>query len=409
MAEIINMPKLGFDMAEGTLNRWIIAEEGSVNKGDVLAEIETDKATVEVEASLGGTLLKHLVEEGTSVPVGAPIAVIGEAGENVDLASLSPSGDAEAPPAEEAATPPADPEVSPPPSVSAPGEGQFPAGVRISPLARRMAEAHGLDLTRLQGSGPMGRIVKRDVETALEAPAVASAGMAYSKREDIRIPLTKLRNAIGRRMQASKQQLPHFYVTMDMDAAPLMQQRAQINALLPDGEKISVNDFILKATALTLRDYPNLNSSLQEDAILQHGAINIGMAVAVEAGLLTTVIRDADQKPLRLIARESQEMVARAREGRVRPEDIEGSTFTVSNLGMYGAEDFAAIINPPEAAILAVGGVRDVPVVAEGELVPGKRMKVTLAADHRVTDGVEAAQWLQTFKRIIENPLRLLL
>lgn len=409
MAEIINMPKLGFDMAEGTLNRWMIAEGGSAEKGDVLAEIETDKATVEVEASISGTLLKHLVEEGTSVPVGAPIAVIGEVGEEVDLAALTPAGDAEeAPAAEEPPAAPAATSETAPPPASEPAEGQFPAGVRISPLARRMAATHGLDVSRLQGSGPQGRIVKRDIEAALEAPATPPA-LAYGKREDERIPLTKLRSAIGRRMQTSKQQLPHFYATIDMDAAPLMQQRAAINALLPEGEKISVNDLILKAAALTLREFPNVNSSLQDDSILRHGDINIGMAVAVDAGLLTVVIRNTDQKPLRLIAQESQEMVARAREGRVRPEDIEGSTFTVSNLGMFGVEDFAAIINPPEAAILAAGAVREVPVVVEGEIVPGKRMKVTLSADHRVTDGVEAAQWLQTFKGIIENPLRLLL
>jgi len=412
MAEIIAMPKLGFDMAEGTLNRWILAEGDTASKGDVIAEIETDKATVEVEATIDGVLLKHLVGEGTSVPIGEPIAVFGAEGEDVDLDKLLPSN------GKEAASPvePTDPAVTDVEAVAEPvqeapddDEAQFPAGVRISPLARRMAKDHQLDIRTIKGSGPLGRIVKRDIEAALSAPAAAPAAIAFTPREDQRIPVSKLRSAIGRRMTASKQQLPHFYVTMDMDASALMHQRSTINALLPDEEKLSVNDFIVKATALALVEHPNLNSSLQEDTILVHGEVNVGIAVAVDDGLLTVVTRNTDMKSLRQIARETREMIVRARDGRVRPEDVEGSTFTISNLGMFGVDDFIAIINPPESAILAIGGIRDVPVVEDGEIVPGKRMKVTLSADHRVADGVQAAQWLQTFKQLIENPLKLLL
>ncbi|MBN2554997.1 MAG: 2-oxo acid dehydrogenase subunit E2 [Anaerolineales bacterium] len=407
MAEIITMPKLGFDMAEGSLNRWILAEGEPVSKGDILAEIETDKATVEVEASASGILLKHLVDEGAIVPIGAPIAVIGKAGEEVDLSGMLQEPDGAAPPAPDAAA-----EVSsaaPQPAAEpATADAAFPTGVRISPLARKMAEERSIDILRIKGTGPQGRIVKRDIENAHAEPAAMGA-VPRVARADRRIPLTKLRRAIGRRMQASKQEVPHFTVTMDIDAEPLLKQRAAINTILPEGEKISVNDLIAKAAALTLLEYPNLNSSLEADSILQHGEINLGVAVAVEDGLLTIVIRAADQKTLRQISMETREMVARARDGRVRPDDIEGSTFTVSNLGMFGVEDFSAIINPPEAAILAVGGVRDVPVISEGSIVAGKRMKVTLSADHRVTDGVEAAQWLQRFKRIIEEPLEILL
>jgi len=411
MAEIIAMPKLGFDMAEGTLNRWILAEGDAAKKGDVIAEIETDKATVEVEASSDGVILKHLVSEGTSVPIGDPIAVFGAEGEDVDLENLLPANGKEpAPtPVEEKAAEPAAVEVAPAQGSEPTGDAHFPAGVRISPLARRMAEEHQLNLQSIKGSGPLDRIVKRDIEAALATTKSEPTILSFAPRQDERIALSKLRGAIGRRMTASKQQLPHFYVTIDMDAAPLMQQRREINALLPEEDQLSVNDFIVKATALTLVEHPNFNSSLDGDNLIRHGSINVGIAVAVEDGLLTVVTRDTDRKPIRVLGRETREMIDRARDGRVRPEDVEGSTFTISNLGMYGVEDFCAIINPPESGILAVGGIRDEPVVVDGAIVPGKRIKVTLSADHRVVDGVQAAQWLRTFKEMVEKPLQLLL
>ncbi|MBC8331282.1 MAG: 2-oxo acid dehydrogenase subunit E2, partial [Anaerolineae bacterium] len=369
MAELVTMPKLGFDMAEGVLVRWVVAEGGEIERGNVLAEIETDKATVEVESAFTGVVLKHFVDEGDVLPVGAPISVIGKPGESVDVAALTggvkqPEDAAPAPEAESS------PEAAPPdsPIVGA----QLPGGVKASPIARRMAAEHALDLSAIRGSGPGGRVIKADIETFLEKPSDA-IGIPSS---DETVKLTKLRTAIGRRMTESKQQLPHFYVTGEYDMAALMDLRKQVNvALIDTGEKVSVNDFIVKAVALALRQFPNLNASLKDGAILRHGEVNVGVAVAVEGGLLTIVNRHADRKSLRQISADTRAMVGRAREGKVRPDDIEGSTFSVSNLGMFDVENFIAIINPPEAAIMAVGAARSVPVVADGEIKPGLRMK----------------------------------
>jgi pyruvate dehydrogenase E2 component (dihydrolipoamide acetyltransferase) len=415
MANVVNMPKLGFDMAEGVLVRWVVAEGQAVEKGQVLAEIETDKATVEVEASATGTVRKHIVTEGTSVPVGEAIAVIGDPEEELDLDTLIKEQPAEtlqperAPEVETAR----ETLVSETPKVAV--DSQFPDGVKASPVARRMAEELGVSLSTLPGSGPGGRIVKRDVEAATShaeegAPAAPYVTVSPGERvTDERLPLTKLRSAIGRRMAASKQQLPHFYVTTEVDAEPMITMRAQINPALPEGEKLTVNDFIVKAAALALREFPNLNASLEDDHIHRHGMINVGVAVAVEDGLLTVVTRDTDLKPIRQLSIETRAMVERTRSGKVRPDDVEGSTFTVSNLGMLPVDHFIAIINPPEAAILAIGSVNEVPVIKDGQVVPGMRMKVTLSADHRVTDGAEAAQWLERFKHYIEKPALLLI
>ena len=429
MAETVTMPKLGFDMAEGTLVRWVVAEGEAVAKGAVLAEIETDKATVEVESAYDGVVRRHLVEQGTVVPVGTPIAIIGGAGEKIDEVTLPqtaiPAGVQSGPVA--GTTPQA--LVTAPVQVAAEG-GEFPAGVRVSPLARRLAEEKGIDLKAVNGSGPQGRIVKRDIEAFLARPAVASIPAPASVPANVPvlqkkaalsdldqfgapppdeiIQRSRLRVAIGRRMTEVKQQVPHFYVTHEYDVAPLLVLRKQVNTLLDESEKISVNDFIVKAAALTLRQFPNLNASLDGDQVLRHGQVNVGVAVAVEGGLLTVVCRNADRKPVRQIANEVRVMVGRARDGKVRPDDIEGSTFSVSNLGMFDVEHFIAIINPPEAAILAVGSAREVPVVKDGEIKPGVRMKVTISVDHRVSDGAEAAQFLQALALYIEQPLRLL-
>lgn len=417
MAEVITMPKLGFDMAEGILVRWIKAEDEQVDKGEVLAEIETDKATVEVESIISGVVRKHIIDEGTAAPVGAPIAVIGTADEDIDLeAIIAEVKDIEpVPEPQETISEPA-PAITEPttPEPEIALDERLPDGVRASPVARRLAAEHGLDLGKIPGTGPGGRIVKLDVESFLREPSIPSVEAVPSlppreRRETERIQMSKLRGIIGRRMTAAKQQLPHFYVTIDIDAAPMMSLRSEINALLPEGEKISVNDFIVKGAALALREFPNLNASLDGEEIIHHGEINIGVAVAVEDGLLTIVVRDADLKPLRTISSETRQMVARAREGKVRPEDIEGSTFTVSNMGMFDVDHFIAIINPPEAAILAAGSVQEVPVVHEGKIIPGQRMKCTVSADHRITDGAEAARWLQVFKEFIERPLQMVI
>jgi len=401
MAETIRMPKLGFDMAEGMLVRWVKAEGEAIQKGEVLAEIETDKATVEVEASVSGVVYRHLVEKGTSVPVGQPIAIIAAPGEQVDLAATAEG----AQPA--AAAPGAAPEVKAAATVQAPVQA-----VRASPLAKRIAQEKGLDLRQVRGSGPGGRVVRRDVEGALAAPAVAGGPAvtpAAAAPGDERVALDRLRAIIGRRMSESKQQVPHFYVTHEYDMAALMALRKQANELLPEADKLSVNDFIVKAVALALRRYPGLNASLGQNELIRHGRVNVGVAVALESGLITVVCKDADQKPVRQISAEVKEMVARARQGKVRPDDIEGSTFSISNLGMYDVEHFVAIINPPEAAILAVGSVKQVPVVVDGALAVGTRMRATLSADHRVTDGAEAAQFLQALAEYLEKPLGLLL
>jgi pyruvate dehydrogenase E2 component (dihydrolipoamide acetyltransferase) len=428
MADTVTMPKLGFDMAEGTLVRWVKAEGDTVSKGDVLAEIETDKATVEVESSFSGVVFRHMVDEGSVVPVGASIAVIAAPGESPETGT-PPVVDTR-----QAAVSPAEPSaaVSGSAEVAAPSETSTVEDQRIkaSPLAKRIAREEGIPLESLAGSGPGGRIVRKDVEGALaevktisHTPAAPEAApksgptvvlpmetwsTAAPERKDEHVPLTRLRTAIARRMVESKQ-APHFYVTHEYDMAPLMKLRKEINEFLPEEQRLSVNDFIVKAVALTLRQFPNLNASFAETEIIRHGSVNVGVAVALDSGLMTVVSRDADLKPMRVISGEIKNMAARARAGKVKPDDIEGSTFSISNLGMFDVENFAAIINSPEAAILAVSSVRQVPVVMDGAVVVGTRMKATLSADHRVTDGAEAALFMQKLALYLEKPASLLI
>lgn len=414
MAETISMPKLGFDMREGTLVRWVKNEGESVNKGDILAEIETDKATVEIESSASGVVRKLLVDQGAIVPIGAPIAIVGAADEKIEAPSAPK---AEGPRAQPAAAPVA---AAPPPAATAPAGEVPPASapsagpVKASPLAKKLARDSRLDLARVRGSGPGGRIVRKDVEAALHGGGAPVAGQPAPppfvavSHEDETVAQTRLRQAIARRMGEAKQTIPHFYVSYEYKVEALLATRAQYNAILPENEKTSVNDYIVKAVALALRQFPNLNSSFAGEQLIRHGAVNVGVAVAVENGLLTIVCQDTDQKPLRQISMELKAMAARAREGKVHPDDIEGSTFSVSNLGMFDVENFIAIINPPEAAILAVGSAREVPVVENGALKAGQRMKATISVDHRVSDGAEAARFMQALAVYIEQPLRLL-
>ena len=436
MAEIVTMPKLGFDMAEGTLVRWVIQTGEPVQKGAVLAEIETDKATVEVESNFEGILAQQLVQAGDVVPVNSPIAVIAAPGEKLDQrVAAAPVGTAPAAPPPQSVIPA---QAAQTPAAA----GNLPGNLKASPLARRMASDAHINLALVPGTGPSGRIVQRDIKaylsgaipvstavapsTAAGAPVAAPQTVPQAAKTaplplapiwssaappspDQVIPLARLRAAIGRRMLESKQQAPHFYVTHAYDVEALLALRTKINSLLPDEDKISVNDFIVKAVSFVLRQFPNLNAALQGDHVVQFGAVNIGVAVAVETGLLTVVCRDADRKPLRQIAAELRSMASRARQGKVRPEEIEGSTFSVSNLGMYQVEHFIAILNPPEAAILAVGSALQVPVVKDGQVVPGWLMKATLSVDHRISDGAEAARFLQALAPYIEEPVRLLL
>jgi pyruvate dehydrogenase E2 component (dihydrolipoamide acetyltransferase) len=418
MAETINMPKLGFDMAEGVLVRWVKQIGENINKGDVLAEIETDKATVEVESPASGVVLQFIVEQGDVVPVNAPIAIVGAEGEKVDSPAAAPTKKEQAkvdekPTASPSGTMPSQPEAGSTQQASTSPEGDR---IKASPLAKKIARDKNINLADVQGTGPGGRVVKKDVEAAASSGAPSAAGRPMPQptyqvtvtQEDRTVPTTKLRQAIGRRLVESKQTVPHFYVTHEYKMDEVMDMRKQANAYLPDGEKLSVNDFILKAVALTLRQFPNLNATIRGNEIIQFGHVNVGVAVTVPGGLMTVVVRDTDLKTLRQISAEVKTMAGRARDGKVKPEDVDGSTFSTSNLGMYDVEDFIAIINPPEAAILAISSAREVPVVENGEVKPGWRMKATISVDHRVSDGAEAAQFMQTLAGFLENPVRML-
>ena len=408
MAETSSMPKLGFDMAEGLLVRWVKQVGETINKGDVLAEIETDKATVEVESSASGVVLQLIVDQGTMVPVNAPIAVVGQAGEVVS----EQKAESGKPKADEKPAPQTQPTVDSAPQLVASADG---APVKASPLAKKVARDQKVDLSKVQGTGPGGRIVRKDIEAALSSGQPKTGNVTslptthYSPTtEDKVVPTTKLRQAIGRRLVESKTTIPHFYVTHEFKMDALMDMRKQVNAYLPDNEKVSVNDFILKGVALSLRQFPNLNATLKGTDIIQFGHVNVGVAVTVPGGLMTVVVKDTDQKTLRQISGEVKAMAARAREGKVKPEDVDGSTFSTSNLGMYDVEEFIAIVNPPEAGILAISSAREVPVVENGELKVGWRMKATISVDHRVSDGAEAAQFMQKLAEFLENPVRML-
>ena len=458
MAIEIEMPKLTDTMEDGVLSAWLVDEGDEVSAGDVIAQVETDKATMDVEAFDDGVLLKKMIDEGDSVPIGQLIAVLGEEGE--DISDLVAGGDGAAE-AEASATAEDDASTTTSDvsgttetsdaseSVAPAGDGQVrdrepepvPAGtdeegrrIKASPLARRLAKEHSIDLATMDGSGPEGRIVRRDVEARIEegeaapaepetAPAprpstepafemptsvVDEAGELYESEN-----ISQMRKTISRRLAQSKYTAPHFYLTVDVDMANAVEARKKLNALTEkqDGPKISFNDFITKSCALALRRHPYVNASyLAEDGeIRKYNQVHVGVAVAIDEGLITPVIRNADRKGLAQISKETRELAGRARNRELQPEEFEGSTFTTSNLGMFGIEEFTAIINPPNAAILAIGEIRDEPVVEDGEVVPGKRMKITLSCDHRVVDGAVGAQFLQAVKRYLEDPMNMLL
>ncbi len=408
MAYRVTMPQLGYDMTEGAVARWRKREGEQVQRGEVIAEIETDKATVELEAFSSGILRKIVLPEGQRVPVGTLIAVIGEPGEPIDDI-LKEAG---IQPAVAAPTSPAAPSQAPAEEVR----------VRATPVARRLAEELGIDLRQVQGTGPEGRITREDVEAyaarlreqaaapappRVEAPPPAAPppGMPEAVEE----PLSRMRQTIARRMTESKQQAPHFYVTVEVDMTEAMRFRAQLNAQLDEEARLSVNDLIIKAAAKALTKFPRLNSAFSGDRLRVFKAVNIAMAVATPEGLLAPVVHDAVGKSLFEIARETKELARRAREGHLRAEDQVGGTFTISNLGMFDVESFAAIINPPNAAILATGSVQRRPVVRGDQIVVADIMKATISVDHRVADGAEAAQFLGEFKRLLENPVSLLI
>ena len=419
------MPSLGFDMTEGLLARWLKNEGDPVVKGQAIAEIETEKATVEIEAAVSGILARIVVQAGETVPVGTLIGVIAEAGDEVTTVSAplpsppapapsppapAPSPPAPAPPAP-APAPPAPAPATPAPAPEAREGGAAPLGarVRVSPVARKMAEEAGLDLSHIKGTGPGGRVVERDVQAAIAAgSAPAPPGAPAGPAPGATVPLNRMRKTIARRMTESKATAPHFYITVEINMDDAMKMREQLNGLVPEAERISVNDLIVAAAARTLARFPALNASYREDNLEMHPQVNIGIAVALEDGLIPPVLRDADKKSLKRIAAESRALAERARTNKLRSDDLGGGTFTVSNLGMFDVDEFIAIINPPEAAILAVGAVTRRPVAVAGEVRISSLLKTTLSVDHRVADGAQAGRFMQEFKKLLETPVTLL-
>ncbi len=407
MAKEITMPALSPSMTEGVLAKWHKKVGDTIKPGEVIAEVETDKATMDLEAYDKGTILQISAPEGSKVAINGRIAIVGEPGEKVDSLS-APAPVASATPAAKTVTSSAPaPTVAVAPIVAPMNMGR----VKISPLAKKVAAAKGVDVSGVAGSGPGGRIVRRDVESAQGGGTVrSSAGIFGGKpiaQDGVR-PVSQMRAAIARRLVESKTTAPHFYVEREVDAAPLAKLRASANAALEmAGEKLklSVNDFVLKASVEALRRVPAVNSSWEGASIRQHGAVHLAFAVALPDGLITPVIRNAHAKDFRTIAREAKDLGAKAKAGKLQPEEYTGGTFTVSNLGMIGVERFSAILNPPQAAILAVGATVKKPVVAaNGAIVPGERMSLTVSADHRVVDGLMAGEFLKALVEVLESP-----
>jgi len=422
MATAIQLPALSPTMKEGKILKWLKAEGEKVSSGEAIAEVETDKSNLEVETYDDGVLLKILVPAGETAAVGAPIAFIGAKGETVDAAALAAA--AKPAPAPAAVPAPAPAPAAPPPPVARaapppPAPAQVvplrrpeaaPAGdgrLRASPLAKRMAQEAGVDLGSVQGSGPQGRIVKRDVQAAMSAPAAARAPVYLPgvRTEPEVLPLTSMRKVIAQRMAEVKPGVPHFYLSIEVDMEGVLAIREEAKAV---ELKVSVNDFIVKAAALALHRVPSVNVSFQGDRILRFHTADVGIAVAIEDGLITPVIRDADRKPLGLLAAEARELAERARRKALRPEEYTGGSVTVSNLGMYGVDSFIAVINPPQASILAVGAVAERVVARSGQPAVRKMMSMTFSGDHRVVDGALGAQYLQEVRALLEHPVRLL-
>lgn len=397
----ITMPRLSDTMEEGVIISWHKQVGEQVTTGELLLEIETDKATMELEAYDDGVLERILVAEGERVPIGTPIGMIGDGSGTAEPEPRSQAAPDSAPPVAEPAAVP----------VPAPRTEDKP---KASPLARKVARENGVDLTTVTGSGPNGRIIRADVEAAPADPAAPAparhAASAPAVTGDVEeIPLTTVQRVAAKRLTESKQQAPHFYLTSAIDVTDLLEFRATLNETLQaaGGKKVSVNDLIVRAVATALRANPTVNVSFAGDKLLRHKRINLGVAVAIPAGLVVPVIHDADRKGVSEIAGETREKAERARDGKLRADEMSGGTFTISNLGMYGIEQFAAVINPPEAAILAVGATTDEVRVVDGEFTARKIMRVTLSADHRAVDGATGAVFLQQLTDLLEHPLRI--
>ncbi|MFP6867478.1 MAG: pyruvate dehydrogenase complex dihydrolipoamide acetyltransferase [Roseibacillus sp.] len=447
MATHIEMPKLSDTMTEGTVVRWLKQVGDQVEIGDEIAEIETDKATMAMEAFDEGILSEILVEEGGKAEIGATLAVLREEGEEPETAEPSDEKPVSDPlenlkpvavgamipdPAPEP-TPESEPTPDPAPepiTVSEPAPAAVSSErIKASPLARKMAESSGVDLASVKGTGPGGRIVRKDIETATAgapaptpvptpaptptptpSPTPTPAAAVVASGEDQRIELSNLRRIIAERLLTSKTTIPHFYLHVEADAAPLMDIRKQVNAQaeVTHGNRYTVNDFVLKAVINALQAVPAVNASFNGDHIVQFGHIGVAVAIAVDDGLVTPVVKDAALKSLLQISREVKDLATRAREGKLLPNEFDGGTITVSNLGAYGVESFDAIINPPQAAILSIGAIIEKPVVVKGEIVPGLHLDLGLSCDHRVVDGAIGAQFLGQLKKLIENPALML-
>ena len=414
MSITIKMPALSPTMTEGTLAKWLVAEGDEVRSGDVIAEIETDKATMEVESVDDGVMAKIVIEAGSqNVAVGAVIALLAEEGEDVSSVTVPD----EAPTAAASETAPAPAPVADAPS--APTMPAVPAATTqapatrlfASPLARRIAAQNELPLEGVRGTGPNGRIIKADVEAALQqAPSAAAAAVsAPAVNEERFVPHTAMRRTIAERLSHSKQTAPHFYLTVDCEIDNLLAARKTMNDMAPEGVKISVNDMIVRAAAQALMQVPDVNGAYEDEGCRYFADADICIAVALDGGLVTPVIPAAQLKGLAEISQISKELASQARDGTLPPSAYAGGTFTISNLGMFGIREFAAVINPPQGAILAVGAGEQRPVVKNGELAVATVMSVTLSADHRIVDGALGAQWMQVFKGLIENPMAMLL
>jgi len=448
MADAITMPKLSDTMEVGVLASWQVEVGDTISAGDILCEIETDKATMEYESPFDGTILWKTGEAGDTLDIGALIAVLGKADEDPQpvVKAHQGSGSAgqasEAPEQKEETTSggSGNPKAAEPVAVasassstgsstgSTASQAEDEGRIKASPLAKKMAHEHGVPLKSLSGSGDNGRIVRRDIEAYLEngngaaavpqpaaqpvggvihSPSTGSSTGSGSQPDDYTdLKVSSMRRVIAKRLSESKFSAPEFYLTVSIDMARAAQFREQLKA---EDVKVSFNDLVIKAAALALRKHPNVNATWLGDTIRQYNFVNIGVAVAVEEGLVVPVVRNADHKGLQDISGEVRDMAGRARDKKLTPDEMQGNTFSISNLGMFGIEEFTAIINPPDSCILAVGGINEVPVVENGALTIGKRMKVTLSCDHRVVDGATGAQFLQTFKYLLENPMRMLL
>lgn len=439
MARLVEMPKLSPTMEEGQIAAWHAKEGDAIDVDDLLAEVETDKATMEFRSFDRGVLLKILAGEGDIVKLGDPVAIIGEKGDDISALleeAKSKSGGADQAPATEEQTKapetaPAGPSTQAPstqaPSTQSPATQSPPATapnvdatgrIKASPYVRKLAREKNLDLRRVNGSGPGGRIIARDLEggapkktAAPAAVAVASGRQPAPTREPEVRPLSMMRKTIARRLTESKQTVPHFYLTIDVDAGPLFSLRKALNADLataPEPKKVSFNDLIIKAAAIAITRSPEVNAQFTSDALIYHKRVDISVAVAVDEGLVTPVVRNADLKSVIEISAEVRDLAGRARNKKLAPDEMMNGTFSISNLGMYGIDEFAAVINPPEGAILAVGGIRSEPVVSNDAIVPGKRMRMTLSCDHRVVDGAIGASYLAELRKVIENPTQIL-